>query len=72
MAERIIIRPMYRTDPKYIKGMEAAILESTGEIIKRNFDNVLIHIPKSYEGLPVYVLTYDEVDWELAGYKIKK
>ena len=70
--DKIIIRPMYKTDPKYIKGMNVAILESTAEIIKRHFDNVGQHIPQQYSNIPVEILSYDDIDWELAGYKIKK
>ncbi len=66
--DRIIIRPMYSTDPNFRKGMKVAIVESTGEIIKKHYDNVGIHIPKKYEDLPHVLLTYDEVDWKLAGY----
>ena len=67
--DRIIIRPMYSTDPNFRKGMKVAILESTGEIIKRHYDNVGINIPKEYEHLPHVLLPYDMVDWKLAGYK---
>jgi hypothetical protein len=69
--DRIIIRPMYKTDLEYIKGMKVAILKSTGEIIKRHFDNVGQHIPKQYSTIPIETLSYDDINWELAGYKIK-
>jgi hypothetical protein len=66
--ERIIIRPMYITDPGYRKGMKVAILESTGEIIKKHFDNVGLHIPKEMrDKYPVVSLSYDEIDWSLAN-----
>ncbi len=69
MSERIIIRPMYTTDIGYRKGMEVAVFESTGEIIKRHFDNVGIHIPQDLrDKYPIVSLEYDEIDWELAGY----
>jgi|LakMenEpi03Aug12_release.lakeMendotaPanAssembly.Ray.scaffolds.fasta_scaffold2975556_1 hypothetical protein len=72
ITDKIIIRPMYKTDLKYIKGMNVAILESTGEIIKRHFDNVGQYIPKQYSNVPVELLSYNDIDWELAEYKIKK
>ena len=62
---------MYKTDLEYIKGMKVAILKSTGEIIKRHFDNVGQYIPKQYSTIPIKTLSYDDINWELAGYKIK-
>lgn len=72
MEDYIIIRPMYKTDPGYRKGMKVAILESTGEIIKRHYDNVGIHIPEIYKDIPHKHLRFDDIDWELAGYKTRK
>ena len=70
MEERIIIRPMYKTDPGYRKGMKVAIFEPTWEIINKHYDNVGLHIPKEMrDQYPVVRLRYDEVDWALAGYK---
>jgi hypothetical protein len=64
--EKVLIRPMYKTDPGYRKGMQVAILESTGLIIKKHFDNVGKYIsPETYE---VVLLPYDKIDWTLAGY----
>lgn len=67
--DRIIIRPMYTTDSNFRKGMKVAILESTGKIIKKHYDNVGIYIPKEYKDIPHVMLGYYEVDWKLAGYK---
>jgi hypothetical protein len=69
--ERIIIRPMYSTDADFKKGMKIAILESTGKEIKRHYDNVAQFIPLEYKTIPCVSLTYDEIDWKLAGYKTK-
>ena len=60
---------MYTSDPGFIKGMEVAIIESTGEIIKRHFDNVKRYIPIALiEKYDVVKLLYNEIDWERAGY----
>lgn len=68
VKDKIIIRPMYKTDLKYIKGMKVAILESTGEIIKKHFDNVGQNIPEKYSTIPVETLSHDDINWDLAGY----
>jgi transcriptional accessory protein Tex/SPT6 len=71
MKDKIITRVMYTTDPDYRKGMKVAILESTGEIIKRHFDNVYLHIPKEMkEKCDVVFLSYEQTDWKAAGYEI--
>lgn len=69
--DRIIIRPMYSTDKNFKKGMKIAILESTGKEIKRHYDNVGQFLPSEYKNIPCVSLTYDEIDWKLAGYNIK-
>ena len=69
MEGRILIRPMYVSDPGFIKGMKVAIIESTGEVVKRHFDNVGKHIPMELtEKYQVVTLHGDEIDWERAGY----
>ncbi len=66
IKEKVLIRPMYKTDPGYKKGMQVAILESTGLIIKKHFDNVAKYISaKTYD---IVSLHSDEIDWKLAGY----
>ena len=72
MKDKIIIRPMYSTDPNFRKGMKVAILKSTGEIIKKHYDNVGIHIPEKYKDLPIKRLGFYEIDWKLAGYTEKE
>jgi len=47
-----------------------AVLESTGEIIKKHFDNVGKYIPLEYKHLPFHNLSYNEINWKLAGYKV--
>jgi hypothetical protein len=65
--DEILIRPSYKTDPNHIKGMQVAIDVSTGKIIKRNFDNVYSKLtPEQQQNSRR--LSYDEVDWQLAGY----
>jgi transcriptional accessory protein Tex/SPT6 len=67
---RIIIRPMYKTDPGYIKGMEVAIDEDTGKIIRRHFDNVSSKLKDEEKKDKVIVLlNVHEIDWVLAGYE---
>lgn len=66
MTKEIIIRPMYNTDENYVKGMYVAILD--GKIIARHTKVSYINIPEKYKGLPERILTYDEIDWDSAGY----
>lgn len=68
--DRIIIRPMYNTDPGFCNGMRVAVWESTGEIIKRHFDNVLIHIPQELrDNHEILLLPSDQINWELTKKK---
>ena len=66
IKDRIIIRPMYNTDPGFCKGMEVAVWEATGVIIKKHFDNVGRLIPQELrDNYEVFLLPYDQINWEL-------
>lgn len=56
---------MYKTDPGYRKGMNVAIEESTGEILKKHYDNVFVRLTEKQRDRAVIL---KDVDWEKAGY----
>lgn len=66
----ILIRPMYTTDKAYLKGYMGAFLNE--KLLARHSDIGLLRIPEEYAHLPVKVLSYEEIDWSLAGYPESK
>ena len=76
---RVIIRPMYKTDQNYRKGMYVALLETTtdGTWLARHSDLGLLmtksKTDKLFPGKQVItkILDYNQIDWAAAGYNVK-
>lgn len=70
MKKKAYIRPMYKTDPNYRKGMECLVEEGTEIILAKHFDRGLLNLNKFKDTHEINTLyeIYDNIDWKLAGY----
>lgn len=74
----VLIRPMYKTDLKYRKGMYVAVYENTtdGSWIARHSDLGLLKykdkVLKQHPGAEInqILVPYEQIDWDAAGFKI--
>lgn len=74
-AKKLVIRPMYKSDKQYRKGMNVLVLDipTGGNWITRHVDPSKIRIPEEYSHLDRMRLPFEDIDWQEAGYpNVKK